>query len=424
MTATLRPWSLRRRLTGRVLLLVLGGWLATIVLSAVVLKHEMNEMFDEELQALVETTVLYLDTAQAGRIPRMLGVETNDGERVLRILSPDRTTTSAPWPVLATDGFHDAPGWRILRRSAEGVVIEAAHANSWRIEEILETASAFLVLALPLMGLLLWGLRRTVVEATAPVARLADAVAGRGPDDLSPIGASGLPQELHPLVGAMDGYLARIDALRRSERDFIANVAHELRTPLASLRNRLALLAAPDAVAAVGTVDTLTRRVERLLQLSRLEAGIGLGRGPTDVLRILRLLIDECRPRARHPIRLDDRDLDRLMVAADPDALAILLRNLIENALEHGTGEVRIILDPAGACSIENPAPDTPLPDARFARGPGSSGTGLGLSIVEALAKAMNMPLTCTSGTGTVRFELRFAVAGSSEMRNQATGTG
>lgn len=411
MTGDKRPWSLRRRLTSRLLILVVGGWLATIGISAVVLDHEMNEMFDEELRALVETTVLFLDTAQGGATPRTLGVETNDGERVLRILSPDHVGGAVPWPVLAQDGFHDAPGWRILRRVSEGMVIEAAHATTWRREEILEAAAAFLVLALPLAGLLLWGLRRTVAEATTPVARLAGAVAGRKPDDLSPMGATGLPVELHPLAKALDGYLARIDALRTSERDFIANAAHELRTPLASLRNRLALSADADAAAAVETVDALTRRVERLLQLSRLEAGIGLGRGPSDLLRILRLLVDEFRPRARYPLRLDDSDLDHLMVAADPDALAIILRNLFENALEHGTGDVWITLSPGGLLTIANLAHDTPLPEARFARGTGSSGLGLGLSIVDALAQAMGVPLTRTCAAGTVRFEMGFPLA-------------
>ena len=409
MTAP-RPWSLRRRLTGRVLALVAGAWLATIALSALVLDHEMNEMFDEELQALVETTVLYLDTAQASAIPRTIGVETADGERVLRILSSDRASGPAPWPALTGDGFHDAPGWRILRASAEGMVIEAAHATTWRREEMLEAASAFLVLAVPLVLLLVWALRRTVAEATAPVARLAGAVAARGPDVLSPTGAQGLPQEVQPLADALDGYLARIEALRRSEREFIANAAHELRTPLATLRNRLALTADAEARGTIGTIDALTRRVDRLLQLSRLDSGLGLGRGPADVVRILRLLLDDLAPRARHPLRFDDADLETLMIAADPDALAILLRNLIENALEHGTGPVRITLTPAGILTIENPANAPTLPEARHRPGTASPGTGLGLSIIRDLVRAMGLPLALTPGDGFVRARLAFPV--------------
>lgn len=419
MTGADRPWSLRRRLTGRVLALVAGAWLATVALSAMVLDHEMNEMFDEELRALVESTVLFLDTAPSGAIPRTLGVETSDGERVLRILAPDRADTPAPWPALSGDGFHDAPGWRILRQSAEGVVIEAAHAITWRREEMLEAASAFLVLALPLIGLLLWVLRGIVTAATAPVTTLARDVAARRPDDLSPMVAKALPQEVLPLARALDGYLARIDALRRSERAFIANAAHELRTPLAALRNRLALSADPEAQAATATVDALTRRVERLLQLSRMEAGLGLGRGPADLIRILRLLIDDLTPGARHAIRLDDGDLDRLEVSADPDALAILMRNLIENALEHGTGEVRIKVAPDGRFIIENPADHPHLPDRRHSPGPGSPGLGLGLSIIRALAQAMEVPLVEIIGHGHVRIEAQFH-AESGDDRPQA----
>jgi two-component system OmpR family sensor kinase len=411
MTAPSRPWSLRGRLTGRALAVVAAAWLVTVALSAWVLDYEMREMFDEELSVLVETTVLYLDNSQTSAAPRTLGVQTHTGERVLRILAPDRAATPAPWPELAVDGFHDAPGWRILRRTAEGVVIEAAHATTMRREEMLEAASAFLVLALPVIGLLLWGLGRIVAQATAPVIRLAADVAARGPDESSPLASEGLPAEVKPLVTALDGYLIRIDALRRSERDFIANAAHELRTPLAALRNRLSLSSDADAQAAIATVDALTRRVERLLQMSRLEAGLGLGRGPADLIRILRLLIADLAPTARHRLSLEDADQEQLWVAADPDAVAILLRNLIDNAVQHGTGEVRITVSPAGGLVIENPADRPNLPETRFAPGPASPGAGLGLSIVENLARAMQVPLALTAKDGTVRARLAFPLA-------------
>lgn len=408
MTPNPRPWSLIGRLNARVLVLVICGWMASVTLAILVLDHEMSEMFDTELQVLVETTLLSQDAAGGNPIPRLVGVAAGDGERVLRVLSADRVSADAPWPALGSDGFHDPPGWRVLRHSADGVVIEAAHATGYRRKETVEAAAGLLVLLVPLVALLLWGLRRAVRRVTAPVTALATHVAGRSPDDLSPLDATGLPDELRPLAEALDGYLTRIASLRQSERDFIANAAHELRTPLAGLRNRLELSADPDARAALRSVDALARRVERLLQLSRLDSGLGLGRGPADLVRILRLLIDEWRPRGGHPIRFDDSDLNRLMVAADPDALAILLRNLIENALEHGTGAVQIRLAPDGRFSIENPAPPGPLPRTRFTRGLGSAGTGLGLSIIEALARAMDLPLQRAEGNGSVRFETRF----------------
>lgn len=411
MTESGAPWSLRRRLTGRVLGLVVIGWLATIGLGAVILGHEMNDMFDDELAALVETTMLSLDAAGGRAIPRHMGVQTSTGERILRILPGTGQMPPAPWPELREDGLHDAPGWRILRVTAEGTVIEAAHATAWRRNEITETASAFLFPVIPLIALLLWGLRRTTAEAAFPVSRLAAAVAARKPDDFSPLQAGDLPLELRPLAGAFGDHLLRIKAFRQAERDFVANAAHDLRTPLAIIRGRLQLSADPDAAATVPVIDSLTRRLERLLQLSRLEAGASLGAGPADLVRILRLLIDDLRPRSRHRLVLDDGDLETLMVAADPDAVAILLSNLLENAVEHGSGDVRLRLAGDGTLTVENPTLVSAVAAGRFEKGVGSSGLGLGISIIEAVARAMNASLACEIGQGRVTFELRFPLA-------------
>lgn len=409
----MKSWSLRRRLTGRVLGLVAGAWLATIALSALVLDLELREMFDEELRSLVETTVLFLDASDgAATIPQHLGVQTNDGERVLRILPASGAEPSAPWPVLTSDGFHDAPGWRVLRVRAEGAVIEAAHATAWRREEMLEASSAFLVLALPLIMLLFWALRRTTAEAAAPVNALARMVGARRPDDLSPLDAGSLPQELQPLAGAFDDYLARIWSLRQAERDFIANAAHELRTPLAVLRGQLEQSAHPEVAALVNPLDALTRRIDRLLQLSRIEAGVGIGRGPADFLRILHLLLDDLRPHARHPIRLDDSDLETLPVAADPDALAILLRNLLENALDHGTGPVHLRLQADGTLTVTNPTTTTEFATARFDKGETSAGLGLGMSIIAAVARALDAPLTMDVSQGLAKVTLQVPLPG------------
>lgn len=411
MTDPQKPWSLRRRLTVRVLGVVMAGWLVTVAVSARLMEYELNEMFDEELQALVETTILYLDASETEAIPRQLGVTTNDGERVLRILSAVGPEPKAPWPPLLRDGYHDAPGWRILRRQNEGAVIEAAHTTAWRRSEVLEASSALLVLSLPLILVLLWGVRRITTAATDPVSALAFSVAARRPDDLSPIVAASLPRELQPMAASFNVYLQRIEDLRKSERDFVANAAHELRTPLATIRARLELSSDGDAAAAVAGIDGLTRRVDRLLQLARLESGVALGRGPTDVLRVLQLLTQELTPRSRHGLRLDDGDLDRLMVAADADALAILLRNLIENAIDHGTGEVWLRLRTDGRLVIENPTTGTALIEERFARGPNSDGAGLGLSIIAALARAMSIRIVADVKDGLARTELTLPMA-------------
>lgn len=407
--ASPQPWSLRRRLTGRVLVLVTLGWLATIAVAALVLDHEMNEMFDEELQALAQTTVLFLDASGTAAIPREIGVETIDGERVLRILTDDGAEPRAPWPTLVADGFADAAGWRILRVSAEGVVIEVAHALTWRREEMLETAASFLLLILPLIALVVWALGRGLTQGLAPVEALARQVNQRNPDDLSPLATQGLPLELQPLVTGMNGYIARVDALRQSERQFVGNAAHEMRTPVAAIRARLDLSSDPDARAAVPMLDALTRRVDRLLQLARSEAGLGLGQGPADLVQVLRLLIEDARRDAAYPIRFDDSDLDRLMLSVDVDALAILIRNALENALQHGTGPVQVVLSPDAVLTIRNPTDLTAFHDAPFHKSPGSGGAGLGLSIMAGLAGSMGVPFEKMIQHGQAIVTLRFS---------------
>lgn len=188
-----------------------------------------------------------------------------------------------------------------------------------------------------------------------------------------------------------------------------------MRTPLAAIRARLELSTEPDAAATVPMIDALTRRVERLLQLARSEAGVGLGEGPADLVRILHLLIAEIGPRSRQPIRFDDNDLDTLLIRADPDALAILLRNLLENAVEHGSGDVRLHLSPDGRLRIENPTASPGLSELRFQRGAESTGLGLGLSIIDTLARAMSVPINRRVETGQVRFDLCFTLCNGPE---------
>lgn len=416
-----REWSIRRRLTRRVLTLVALAWLGTIVLATLFLDHEVNEMMDEELQALVETTARYLDATSGGAIPQSVGVTTRNRERVLRILRADDAEPQGPWPPLHNDGFSNTAGWRVLRLTAENAVIEVGQNRAWRREEMAEAASAFFVLMLPMIGLLLFGLNITLRQALSPLERLAAAIRLRGPADLSPVTEADLPTEVQPLVTGLNGYIGRIKELRQAERQFVANAAHELRTPVAAIRARLDLSADPDAAATLPVLDTLTRRVERLLQLSRSEAGLGKEAGPADLVQVLRLLIREMSPERSGAIRFDDGDLEYLPVPADPDAVAILLRNLLENALEHGTGTVQVTLRP-DLLRIDNPTAGEDFLEAPFRKRPGSGGSGLGYSIINTLAAAMEVRIDKRIENGVASVTLHFPPEGRT--RPDATPSG
>jgi two-component system OmpR family sensor kinase len=408
MTNALPDWSIRRRLTRRVLMLVAVAWIATIALATLFLDREINEVLNEELQSVAETTMQYLDAAEGSVIPRSIGVNRDNGERVLRVLRVGDPVPSVPWPALTTDGLHNVGGWSVLRLTAESAVIEVGHNNDWRREEMFEAASAFLVLILPLSGLLLWGLGQTLRQGFAPLEELAGQIAARKPEDLTAVPVDDLPAEVKPAAEALNQYIARIDAMRLAERQFIANASHELRTPVAAIRARLDLSADPEARSALPLLDGLTRRVERLLQMSRSEAGLGLGRGPADLVQITRLLVREVGQGARHPIRFDDADCESLWVAADADALAILIRNLLENAVDHGAGPVEVSLAAPARLTVRNPVTDAAFHDQPFAKRPGSPGSGLGLTIVMQLAEAIGAEVGRTLTADRAEFIVSF----------------
>lgn len=409
-----RGWSLAGRLSRHILPLVALGWVATIGLVVWALDHEIGELMDEEMETVVQTTILLLDSAEHGHgrdpIPRELGLTPDSDEQVLRVTAADLPVAPAPWGVLTRDGFSNAQGWRVLRRQADGATIEMGHSLAWRREEVLESTNVLVVPMLPLLALVLWATRRTMRRSMSPVGRFASEVTGRRPDDLSPLETGGLPDELRPLALSFNDFLHRIDALRQAERHFVANAAHELRTPLATLRARLETGGPDVAAQGIATLDALTRRVERLLQLSRAEAGLGREAGEADLVRILRLVLEE---EARHspgPIRLDDGDVERLPLRADPDALAILLRNLIENAVQHGIGDVRLRLYPEGRLTLSNAAaPDAAFRMAPFDKRDDSPGTGLGLAIVQALAEDLGLTPEWRIADGRASVTLDFA---------------
>lgn len=411
MTVASSGWSIRGRLTRAVLAVVLLGWVGTILMTLWFLDHEMSEGFDEEMELMAGVMLSSLDTAAAPVVPRVVGVSPEDEDRVIRLSRPDAPVPPAPWAQPGTDGFSDGNGWRVFRLSGDRVVVEVAQNRDWRREELFEAASGLFVLVVPMVLLLLVGITRTLGHTLRPVERMAASIGARGPDDLSPMASADSPRELRPLTAALDGYLARIDDLRQAERRFAANAAHELRTPVAALRARIDGAGGPDRDATLRQLDDLTRRIERLLQLSRSEAGLGLGGGPSDLVQILRLLVDEAARRAGAEIRFDDGDLETLVLPLDPDALAILIRNLIDNALDHGTGPVRVTLRPDATLVVENPTANDRFVDNAFAKGAASRGVGLGLSIVTALAGAMRLRVDKSMAGGIARVTVHFGAA-------------
>lgn len=403
-----RDWSLRGRLT-RLLLLGVGlGWLTGLFLAIFIIAHEMNELVDRTLK---ESAQLALSLYGASEDMALIAPPEMSALRVMR---DGQQIVAAPWPALDKDGAVDVAGWRVYRLTSvhrdQVMSVEAGQSNRWRQEELIESIQALLVLMLPVLAIVLLSVGHSVATALAPALGLADNLRDRKASDLSPVGSEGLPRELMPIPQSLNGYLLRIGRSVEAERQFATNAAHELRTPLASASAQAQLIAAgmaddgaPRRMAAA--LDRLTHLIERLLQLSRAEAGIG-DEVSCDLLRVIRLVIAE-QPEPR-PI-FDDGDIERAEVAIHPDAVALIVGNLLRNASQHGAGRAQITLRPGPVLRISNPVDGKAgFRLATFDKAAGSGGTGLGLTIVQTIAERDGIGLDFRINDGVATVELRF----------------
>jgi two-component system OmpR family sensor kinase len=250
---------------------------------------------------------------------------------------------------------------------------------------------------------------RLIVRRTlAPVDDLREAIEEKDGGNMAPVPSGMLPRELRPIARSVNHLLMRLQSAFDAEREFTANSAHELRTPIAgALAQTQMLIAELDgpkkrrAQQIETSLISLGHTAEKLLQLARAEAGIGGGAGVVDLVPVLQLVVTDFERRDPAAGRLRFHSAKGAVLAGSysEDAFAIVLRNLIENALLHGNKDepVDIRLETGGVVRIVNGAAAL-SPDElagvrkRFGRGATTSpGSGLGLSIAERLLQQMKV---------------------------------
>lgn len=399
-----RPWSLRGRLVRRVVLGASLSWLAGVALAALVIAHEMSELMDETLRGWAQLTFdLHRRTPHAEAMARSAGM--------IRIVENGREIAAAPWAPVAENGGHDIPGWRVYRVSDpdEQLVVEVGQDDDWRRDELVESVAWMVVLMVPVLLAALYAVRGAVASALQPAMRFAQTLRWRSAQDLSPVEEGDLPLELAPIPQALNGYLDNIRRRVEAERQFATNAAHELRTPVAAASGQAQLIASglSDRAAATrltGALNRMGHLIDRLLALSRAETVTGAA-GSTDLVRVVRMVMSE----QDTPVLFDDNDLDRLSVAADPDAIALILRNLLDNAARHGTGDVQVRLSPGPTLTVTNAvAPGADFRHAIFDKSAASQGAGIGLAIVARVADAQSIAVRYAITDGQASVSLRF----------------
>jgi two-component system OmpR family sensor kinase len=227
-------------------------------------------------------------------------------------------------------------------------------------------------------------------------------------DSFEPVSDSGVPREVSPLLAELNFLLSRFTQTLHSQRQFVADAAHELRSPLTALKLQVQTLArAKDetareqAIARLeGGVDRASRLVEQLLALARQDPSSPLALNIVSLPACIRQAIADVAPFAlSKDIQLQCGVLAQCDISGDEDSLRIMIRNLVDNAVrytpEHGIVEIALAADPGHvALTIQDSGAGIPQQERarvfdRFYRvsGTEANGSGLGLAIVKAIAE-------------------------------------
>jgi two-component system sensor histidine kinase TctE len=259
-----------------------------------------------------------------------------------------------------------------------------------------------------------------VKRGLGPLARLSEEIKGRSPRDLHPIDAAAAPEETRPLLTALNGLLEQVAEVSRNQQRFLANAAHQLRTPLAGLQahTELALTQPlPEAVRAqLDQVHQATIRTARLanqlLALARAEPG---ARGDPSLVNLKGVVEAEADAWVHQALARDvdhGFELDPASVQGDAFLLREALANLVHNAIEYSNrgGHVTVrtgARNDHAFVEVEDDGPGIPAAERgrvleRFYRVPGTSGTGsgLGLAIVSEIAAGHGAGIALGEGAG------------------------
>ena len=432
----------------RALLFSLLAGLAAIGLLAsagtyVAARLEIGDLLDLQLKQLANST--RIDDLLRGRQPSFDSHPAPNAEGVTELITQiwDRDGVLVYWsrpglglPVPVTPGYAtvhvDNRDWRVYTLVQGTHALQVAQAEDEReaiaTKTALRTLLPFIVL-IPAFGLMIW---YAVGRGLRPLFAMSQAVAKRQPDALAPLAERNLPQELKPLAGSINALLERLDSALGAQRRFTADAAHELRTPLAALKLQLDLARrANDQPARVAAYDDLNAGVERashlvdqLLTLARIEPEALATRAiDCDLVAIAKdAIVARGALASQRHIDLGLARETPSHVRGDPASLAILLSNLLDNALRYTPegGKIDVALDNddhRAVLTVADTGPGIPPEERarvfdRFFRGSDNRepGSGLGLSIVKRIADAHHAAIELGApehGSGlvaTVRF--------------------
>lgn len=440
--------SIRQRLTLLVLSGVVVVWAYSLVSSYRQAIHEAEEWDDARIEQIARAFAalnasdlpVFADIALGASededgdndaSPRMLYQVSDAGGRILAA-SPGLASLDLPvFPAAASSPIRFGnPKWHayVLTDAARGRTVRIFEQRTHRSDlsaEVARRVARPLAFALPVLAVLIW---LAIGRSLTPLRTLSEAIDARSPDSLDAIGTTGIPDEVRPLVAALNTLLKRLRGSLDRERAFTSDAAHELKTPLAAVKVQAQVaLTARDPERqrramqrVVEGVDRSTHLADQLLALARLDETVQLPGEDVDLARVVQTCIGDYQARAdRKRMSLISR-VDGQVVAHVPSTLMrVLLDNLVDNAIKYGREQGCIEIaswQDAGAISLQvrDDGPGVSDDDLcrlqdRFFRGADhdESGSGLGLSIVARIVAKLGGSLTYIDGLSGGGFGVR-----------------
>ncbi|MDQ1833655.1 ATP-binding protein [Massilia scottii] len=414
--------NLAHSLRGRLLWFLLAAISIAAVAQASIAYRtalsDADQIFDYHMQQMalsLRSSTPLANTEAAANVE----ADAENNDLMVQVWTPDgvqvfRTVSRARLPQHAVLGFSNIKAnnttYRVFSVQTSTQTLQIAQDMAVRRNMAgnlaLRTVGPIAVM-MPILMLVVWWV---VSGSLQPVARVRAQVAARQADDLSPVSEADLPDEVLPLVQELNLLFGRVKTAFDAQQHFVADAAHELRTPLQALKLQALSLERADSPEARGVaigrltagIERATRLVEQLLVLARQEASAasGVKTQAVDLAELARRALSDLAGAAQtRGIDLGLTRADAVQLAGQPDALMIMLRNLVDNALKYtpAGGMVDISVSGEGKLAslvVEDSGPGIPAEERervfnRFYRIAGSeaSGSGLGLAIIKAIAE-------------------------------------
>ena len=443
-----RNHSIKRQIASSLIMGAILLWLLILIGSYYTIRHEVDELYDGELSQLARVllTLYASDDVEArarknGALvtsPPFEGSDNYENKLLFQVWGNNKTllvrSSNAPETPIAkklaqaelnqydtVEIFGNKTRIFTLWIPQVPFVIHVGQKIDLRSEIAFEILESFYLLFLLILPVLLFIIFRSINKGLTPLNQIAGQITERSSDNLDPVDLANVPDEIKGLAGSLNNLFNRLKNSFTRERQFIADAAHELRTPLAGLKAQAQIALQDESrvkkslTRIVEGVDRTSRLANQLLSLSRLEAeeikirhqDIVLNNVIDDVCHDLQSMVEEKKISIQKSIN------SNVTVNGDRDMLYMLVRNLLENAIRYSdeNTKIDIILDKLNSqhrLQIIDNGPGIPAKSLtrifdRFYRDIDvkESGSGLGLAIAKRITDLHDVKLSLTNRTDT-----------------------